>query len=311
MKEFIITTGLFLSVCIISIICVFCLADSRTDEYYIKLTTPKQSSLIVGSSRAAQGIQPQYINMQLNNEKVYNYAFSRVHTPYGKAYLNSIKRKLDKQSKDGVFILEVNPWVISSQTKNPEDSLNFQDNNSFAEVVKCVNCNPNFEYLVYSYDKSYRHILLDKIKENKINTNVDVNGWCEVNFLKNKTESFDKIHSQTIKRYAQILNRYSGVSETRINYLERTIKYLQQYGTTYLVRLPVSNEMLAIENKLIGNFDAKMDNLSNKLNTVYLNFMMDNEKYNYIDSHHLDKKSGEQISKYIAEQIINNKNTKF
>lgn len=306
MKEFIKTTGLFLSVCIITILGVFYLADNKTDEYYVKLTTPKQTSLIVGSSRAAQGIQPQFINLQLRNEKIYNYAFSRVHTPYGKAYFNSIKRKLNKQSKDGVFILEVNPWVISSQTKNPEDSLNFKDNNSFAEVVKCVNCNPNFEYLIYCYDKSYRHILLDKIKTKTINTNVDVNGWCEVDVSKNKTDSFDKIHSQTIKRYAQILNKYSGVSETRINYLERTIKYLQQYGTTYLVRLPVSTEMLAIENQLISDFDVRMENLSNKLNTEYINFMINNEKYNYIDSHHLDKKSGEQISKYIAEHIKNN-----
>ena len=81
--------GLFCTSCY----AVFSLADGSTDAFYVKFTTPKQKALIIGSSRAAQGLQPAVINLVLENTHIYNYAFSRVHTPYGPAYFNSIKKK--------------------------------------------------------------------------------------------------------------------------------------------------------------------------------------------------------------------------
>lgn len=303
MKQFLINLVVFTCICVFSMIGIFCLADGTTDEYYLKFTTPKQTSLIIGCSRAAQGIQPKVLNAFFPKAKIYNYAFSRVHTPYGKAYLESIIRKLKKETTNGVFIVEVDPWTISSLTKNPEDSLNFHDNKSFAAKVKCVNCNPNVEYLINSYGQSYNRLISAKFthsKEEKFIINND--GWCEVMLLNS-----NRLHQQRIEKtiytYRKRLKDYSGLSETRLKYLEKTLEFLQQHGTVYMVRLPVSSDMLDIENELIPNFDSKMLGLSKTYNVPYFNFISLKDTYQYNDGHHLTIESGKRLSRSLADSI--------
>ena len=62
MKTFLVQISIFIGICSLSFIAIFSLADGATDAFYLKFATPKQSSLIVGSSRAAQGIIPNIIN---------------------------------------------------------------------------------------------------------------------------------------------------------------------------------------------------------------------------------------------------------
>ena len=81
-------------------------ADGFTDPFYLRFTTKKQKNLILGSSRAAQGIQPQTLK-SITNNKFYNFSFSNLHSPYGSTYFNAIKNKIDRKSKQ-TFILCVN-----------------------------------------------------------------------------------------------------------------------------------------------------------------------------------------------------------
>lgn len=60
-------------------------ADGYTDPFYIRFTTPKQNNLILGTSRAAQGLQPDVFKDILETD-VYNYAFTVTHSPYGPTY---------------------------------------------------------------------------------------------------------------------------------------------------------------------------------------------------------------------------------
>ena len=127
-------------------------ADGSTDAFYAKFTTPKQQSLIIGSSRAAQGIHPQTINENLPHTAIYNYAFSRIHTPYGKPYLESIQRKLKPDTKDGLFIVEVNPWSVCKKKGELLDTLHFSEKASFLGTIKNVSANPNLTYLLNFYN---------------------------------------------------------------------------------------------------------------------------------------------------------------
>jgi hypothetical protein len=134
MKKFCIHISIFVSILLLGVLGIFYAADGHADSFYEKISSPKQKNLILGTSKAAQGVQPEILKKQLNQE-FFNFAFTLQSSSYGKVYLQNIQKKLDTTSSTSQdFILTVDPWSISSSTKNPNDSLSFRENNSFLEV---------------------------------------------------------------------------------------------------------------------------------------------------------------------------------
>ena len=97
--------------------------------FYVRFTSPTQHNLIIGTSRAAQGIQPTVLNEIIPNKSFFNYAFTAAQSPFGPVYLKSIQKKIDTTTKNGIFIVTVDPWSISSKSKDPNDSSKFRENN--------------------------------------------------------------------------------------------------------------------------------------------------------------------------------------
>ena len=100
------------------------------DAFYGRFTSPPAGSLVLGTSRAAQGIRPAVLTARLGGQfegPVLNYAFTLTHSPYGPAYLRSIQRKLRPETKNGLFIVAVDPWSLS--LTGPEGA--FPEDNSF------------------------------------------------------------------------------------------------------------------------------------------------------------------------------------
>ena len=282
---------------------VWSLADGSTDPFYVKFTTPKQTSLIIGSSRAAQCLQPDIINQILKEGTLYNYAFSRVHTPYGEAYFKSIKEKLNTHAKQGVFIIEVNPWSISDKFVSPDSS----QNHSFLSKIKHVDRHPNFEYLLKAFDQRNIKIISNRLLNKKENGFFITNtGWLDVR-LEQGMDSRHQLTKQTINQYKKIRLEYSGLSQTGLNYLKKTINFLKAHGAVYLVRLPVHDDMLNIENELLPDFDFRMLSLSKTCHVEYINFMPQRTEFEYTDGHHLIKVSSNLLSQHIAELIKNSK----
>jgi hypothetical protein len=50
-----------------------------------------------------------------------------VQSPYGQVYFKALKRKLDPETKDGIFILTVGPWNLSLN-KNIKNEKDFRKN---------------------------------------------------------------------------------------------------------------------------------------------------------------------------------------
>ncbi|TXE17115.1 hypothetical protein ES692_10680 [Psychroserpens burtonensis] len=90
MKSFIVKTMIFFFFSILLFLGVCSQVDGYSDSFYINFTTPKQSSLILGTSRAAQGLQPKIFDTILKKQ-FSNYSFTVLHSPFGETYLNSIK----------------------------------------------------------------------------------------------------------------------------------------------------------------------------------------------------------------------------
>lgn len=296
MRRFLLHTGLFLILLLASFFVVFIMADGTTDAFYKKLSSPKQTSLIVGSSRAAQGIQPNIIDSVYASSNMFNYAFTIVHTPYGEPYYNSISRKLDKNSKDGVFLIDVNPWTLSEYKSSNINNSGYREDDTFIANTHFVNLSPNIEYLLESFKEKHEAIIRNKYRTGLYQTfYVRDDGWLEVTIESDMVSKSFRTENK-IKNYKNKLPKYKGFSEYRADYLKKTIHLLKQHGDVYLVRLPVIEEMLEVENELINDFDFIMNNLARDHHIPYINMMPENGHYDYTDGQHLTVISAKRFS---------------
>ena len=295
MKKFCIHISIFVSILLLGVLGIFYAADGHADSFYEKISSPKQKNLILGTSKAAQGVQPEILKKQLNQE-FFNFAFTLQSSSYGKVYLQNIQKKLDTTSSTSQdFILTVDPWSISSSTKNPNDSLSFRENNSFLNQINSVTNRPNFNYLIHHFEHSYFKILT---KDQDAFLHPD--GWLEVT-LNDDENDVERRTNFNIKNYKAKTESFQ-FSEFRYQYLLKTITYLKQYGDVHLVRLPVHPDLMELENQVIPNFNRQLQRAIQHANS-YIDLTPMNATFSYIDGVHLMKESGEEVSKIIAEKI--------
>ncbi|WP_186755687.1 hypothetical protein [Echinicola salinicaeni] len=302
MTKFFIKITLFSIFPIVSLYGILLLDNGRTDPFYRRFTTPKQSALILGNSKAAQGIVPEVLNSELEdvfNTKIYNYSFTVYNSPYGPVYLESIKRKLKDGIKGSYFIVTVDPWSISSYKEAPNDTALFDENHQFLKDIEKVDLNPNWYYIKDHYRKSFYEIPLQWIKPGYSKLHQD--GWFETTG-EMKDVAITKRRKFMVNFYEGYLKKYS-FSQTRFNYLKQTISFLSKYGKVFLVRMPLHPDILNIEEKVIYDFDFKMKQLSKEKNIPYKDFNNISDVYVFKDGLHLDPESGKNLSVEISKWI--------
>lgn len=288
-------TLLFVVIAITIFLAILSLADGYTDPFYVRFTTPKQKNLILGTSKAAQGLIPSIFD-SVNKVKIYNYAFTLAHSPYGSIYLNSIKKKLDSRTKNGIFILTVDPWSVSSKLENPNDSASFREIDMVLDNTRYVDLNPNYFYLLSNLKGEYYSAL--KMTGSSF---LHQDGWLEIS-IDMDSKSHEQRIAKKMKEYREKnLNKFK-FSSLRFRYLKKTINFLSKHGEVYLVRLPVHPQMIKMENELMPEFDNKIATVT-PLTQGYLNLTNNNEEFIYTDGVHLYKESARLVSKQVAEWI--------
>ncbi len=305
MKKLLINITVYLLLMFILIMAVFYSANgSSIDRLYLKFTTNKKNSLILGTSKAAEGLQPKIINEILGRDDIYNYAFTLDHSPFGPAYLRSIYNKLNKSNKDGVFIITVDPYSISIEKGKTDKSINFKENEYAVGMITNVNTFPNYDYLIHHYPHQYFYLLAPNIKlQNPQILHND--GWYESNLsMDEKMVEFRT--NENVSNYTRLAHDRK-YSEVRFNYLKKIIKLLSNYGHVYIVRLPVIEPLLKLENSVIPDFDLKIQNLCSKYNLCYLNLTSNQEKYSFLDGNHLNRNTSSIVSKEVATWINTSK----
>lgn len=277
-------------------------ADGHTDAFYIRFTTPKQQSMILGTSRAAQGLQPTVFE-QILKKDINNFAFTVSQSPFGKVYFESIKRKHNKKA-GGLFIIAVDPWSISSQCSLPNNLSQFRENQFCLNKTKIVNMNPNFFYIFSNLSGKYKNLLFQRHTDMFLHKN----GWLEISNINMDSNSVAARVKRKLETYRNTILPKTKFSSTRLQYLIKTINYLNEYGDVYLVRLPIHENMMEIEKDLMSDFDL-MINEAIKFSDGYLDMTPQNSLYNYTDGNHLHKNSGKKVSQNIAKWILDkNKN---
>lgn len=290
------------------------LADGYTDPFYLRFTSPQQTSLIIGTSRAANGLHPDVLNRELagayGNINLYNFSFTLEDSPFGPTYLDAIKKKVKENTTKGVFIITVDPWSVSSRKVEGDDESKFLEKQKRIGKTKWVNMDPNFFYLLNAYNAPYLTILTKKARTTFFKTSTQTllhnDGWLEVNL---PIDSLSKVQwrQANVDIYQNTYLTTYTHSATRQLYLTRTIEFLQQHGDVYLVRLPVHPDLCRIDDTFFPGFDVLMDSLSKKYKAPYINFAKDGARYTYRDGIHVEKASGVQLSGELGNAMIRNK----
>jgi hypothetical protein len=296
MKKFLIQIMFFFILIAVAYAMVLSLEDGYTDPFYIRFTTPKQNNLIIGTSRAAQGLQPD-VFQEVLNMNINNYSFSILNSPFGSVYLESIKNKLVTNTRNGIFIVTVDPWSISSVADNPNDSSMFRENNLFLAKTKVVNINPNPFYLLNDPDDKYKTLFPKRYSKMYLHND----GWLEVTINMDSLAIEERLEKK-IHLYKTNNLLINKLSRLRLNYLIKTINYLNHHGKVYLVRLPIHPKMMEIETLYMPEFDYIIQEAKD-ISTGYLDLTEYNSEFIYTDGNHLYKESGKIVSKMIAEWI--------
>lgn len=270
------------------------------------MTTPKTNSLILGSSRSAQGIKPEIINYLIctDKNKIINHSFALGPSSFGPNYYREVTKKLKGDSRNGLFIISVSPWTLATGVDNIED-----DSTEFFEVkeklfvgnLKSSSTNPNLEYLIHYWDNKFS--AFENIFKSAINykgmIKLHKDGWLEINIDMDTASNNARI-KRSKKEYEA---KEVKLSPTRFFYLEKIINYLQNYGDVVLVRMPVTTDMKELEHDRFREFDDMVLKTKNKFNIPYFNFIEESGNFLTTDIHHLYKDESEKFTHILCDSI--------
>ena len=272
------------------------------DYFYVKFTTPKAKSMIVGDSRSMQGIQPRVINEQFKNMNlelpIFNYSFTVAQAPIGPLYNESIERKLDKSSNKGIFIISMTPWMLASYKNNSNEKGEFREADEPPHNMYFVNVNPNYEYLLKNLNYFHFKALFRKT------TTMHEDGWLEENNPPNSPETFEIWKKNQSKMFDKMIDEYK-VSSYRLDMLYVLIKKLKKYGSVYVVRMPIDRDFVEKERLFYPDFDEDMKDVCQTNNIPYINFNQSDATnvFKTYDGHHLDKEGGSEFTAVLCDSI--------
>ena len=295
MKKFLIRLLLIaLPPCLLIMLSLFCWMNGFVDPHYLKFASPKQSSMILGTSRSSLGLCPEVFK-ENGFAEMYNYSFTIVESPWGEDYFESITRKLDTTRKNGTFILTVDMFSLSC---NLDEYGNEILPHTMLNRINNVSQNPNWEYIFKMKVMPWRYFLyVLHLYEPTFELHED--GWYE-----NKRIWDAEVEKQETQLK---LAEYAGfsksvLSKTRFLYLEKTIELLQKYGMVYLVRLPTSEAMYALEETMSPNFDEKIFAIAEQYKVKYIN-LAGKQSYRTFDGNHIIPEDAKILTQVLCDSI--------
>jgi hypothetical protein len=266
------------------------------DAFYGRFTSPPAGSLIVGTSRAAQGIRPTVLEAALSKKiegPMLNYAFTLTHSPYGPAYLRSIARKLRPDTRNGLFLVAVDPWSLSAAGADGQ----FPEENSFIGQLDQVSQNPNLAYLTRFQTKPLYRLLLDYATATE---RLHPDGWLEVNIGIDSAQ----VRARTARKLQdyRLLAARQRPSNGRLQALRETIALLKQHGRVCLVRLPVGPALLNLEQAYQPDFDRRMRQTAADFAVPYLDYST--KPYATTDGNHLQRDASKSFTEELAKDLF-------
>ncbi len=297
MKQFLLKTALFGLIVTLITTAILTFFGGYVDYFYPKFAAPAQASLILGDSRSFQGIQPHVIGIELKSyPEPLNFSFTFKQIAYGALYTRSVMRKLDADSKNGLFILSVHPWLLAEREEDNIAENKFFEAGMPPHNMHFASMNPNVEY--FFRNQEYFHFKA-LVKRNSI---VHDNGWLEEFNLTSDSATLNKWKRTQDSVYQKLAVRWKP-SVYREQKLSELVQLLESRGTVVLLRMPVGAEILASEQKFWPQFDRNMEKIARAQGATYINFAGRTEGLRLYDGLHLDKESGARFTRALCDSI--------
>lgn len=287
MKRFVIGTSAAAVIVLLIFLTAFAIIPSgRLGDVYERVSSPLQSSLVIGTSRAAQAVNPGIINARLKNlysAPLYNFAFHLDASSYNTVYETAIYKKLAPYNGEcNLYILAVDPWALRKLDSIPQELAL----NSYSQ-------RPNIEYIAKNFSRTWFSPL-------PTHSFVNSHGRTEVDYVPKSKAEWEKRVSMRLAAYNDMAKKYRYDYASQ-QVLERIVRNLKKRGNVFLVRIPISKPMEILENTVCPDFDTKMKNLSQMYNVKYLNFSKTD--YSTTDGNHLTQNEGNRFSQTLADSI--------
>lgn len=276
-------------------------ADGHLDAYYLRFTGPRRGALILGTSRAAQGIRPQALSDRLHGTSRHaplNFSFTVSHSPYDAAYLHAILGKLDHGVKDGLFIVTVDPWSLAERLAKDSEAraLGLLGNQWI------FNGTPNYEYLVRNAETGWGSFMGGPLHDLEPETTIMPDGWLRYS-VRQDSAAVAKRTAKTVKLYRESRLRLYGPELTGMAELLTITDLLERHGQVVLVRMPCGQEILNMEKERWPRFDSTLRAFADARALPYWDHTGESPRYAYIDGNHLDSVSSAAYSQLLADRI--------
>lgn len=290
------------------------LADGSTDEFYLRFTVGPQRSLILGGSRAAQGLHPDVFNtaggMEGFEGPLYDFSFTMAHSPYGRTYLEAVEHLVDPATRQGLFILQVDPWLISDPATGPAEP---EAERALGTQITW-NARPNYEYLVRHWDRGWGALGHWPMGDPDTSLEVLPDGRLELH-LSMEADTVLRRTADRVRTYREDYLPGRVPSDQRYSRLRELVAYLREHGTVVLVRLPVCEQIANMEDTLDPRFNERMRAIEAldpafaprreqgmpPVRTHYIR--LDTMAANFTDGNHLDEASGRRVSEALRQAI--------
>ncbi|MBP6392409.1 MAG: hypothetical protein KA352_16065 [Flavobacteriales bacterium] len=306
MRGFLIKTSIALLLVLVAHLVAGFFADGRTDDYYLRFTGDRRPSLILGTSRAAQGLRPAVIAPLLQGSGVqtplFNFAFTIAHSPYGPTYAHAVEAKLRKDDDDGLFLVTVDPWSLSNQVDKQGHMGPMREVGRKLVEQWTYTGTPNYEYLLRHMRAGWGSLIAGPLHDPDTLGFLHDDGWLEIRARVDSATVRERT-ARKVRHYAvQVLPR-NRPSDERIASLEQIVDLLQPHGTVYLIRLPVCNAIAELENELWPTFNERMQKLADNHGIQYWDFLPERDRYTYTDGNHLDTVSSRAFSTAVGLRL--------
>jgi len=289
---------------------MYFLSNKFVDETYPKLTQ-EAGGLILGLSRANYGISPEILEEELEpfnfKTPLINFAIDHELSPYGDVYLNSIKQKIKSNSTaHGLFILSVTPGSFTVLKNLADDAILEFDGEKVLGKLYNFTQSPNYDYIRNCYPLSLYNAIYPTNKWQHLE--VHSNGWNEMK-LKTATETVSTDDLKFWKEQSFLYYEKSLKSERksmkRIRSFVETIAFLKEKGQVFIVRLPMDDDILLLENKTWTNFNHVMDSIAKKEQVGYFDYTQKDLDFTTFDGSHLESFSAQNFTKLLSHDIKN------
>lgn len=278
-------------------------SGGKTDDFYLRFTTAPSPSLIIGSSRAAQGIQPDSLQSFCAEHgygtPIFNFAFTSQSSPFGETYYRAITQKVATTSRHGLFIIAVEPYTLGEVT-HPKDTTPIEHKGQLYNA-HWFNQFPNWEYLIHHYNYGWGRLALTSAGVVKNNNTLHPNGWLEVNVHVDSTTAAARA-ANNIRDRREDIGKFK-LNPSRMEWLQKTISELKNHGTVALIRMPVTAEFYAFENELTPEFERIVNEVAARNGIVYRDFNDMSHLLIFKDGHHMQLASTPIFSGYLKQWL--------